>query len=207
VDEEGKFGEAVATVHGADAWAHYELSRGDPKRREAALRALAGFADTESFKRIAAQMNVDTDHELRRLACQLLGEAPDPRAARALEKGLQHKEEAIRVLAFEGLRRHAGPKDLRPLGLALKVDKADVGVRAVQALEGLAGADDQAMARLMGALQSAVPEVRQAALASLEKIHGPKSPEASLIALGASHADLRRLALVRLFERKLLDDP
>ena len=50
-------------------------------------------------------------------------------------------------------------------------------------------------------------EVRRAALASLEKVHGPKSPEASLTALGTAHADLRRLALIRLFERNLLHDP
>jgi ParB family chromosome partitioning protein len=207
LDEEGKFGEAGAVVHGANAWARHELAQSDPKRREAALRALAAFADTASFKRIAAQMKDDADHELRLLACRLLGEAAHPRAARELEKGLQHKEGAVRVLAFEGLRRHAGPHDLRALALALKVDKADVGVRAVQALEGLAGTDDQAMARLTGALQSQVPEVRRAALASLEKVHGPDSPDASLIALGAPHADLRRLALVRFFQRKLLHDP
>jgi ParB family chromosome partitioning protein len=207
LDEEAKFDEAGALVRGADAWAKHELSNSDPKRREAALRALAGFADTTSFKRIAAQMNNDADHELRLLACRLLGEAADPRAARALEKGLQHQEEAVRVLAFDGLRRHAGPHDLRALALALKVDKADVGVRAVQVLEGLAGTDEQARARLTGALQSQVPEVRRAALAGLEKVHGPDSPEANLTALGTPHADLRRQALVRLFERKLLHDP
>jgi ParB family chromosome partitioning protein len=206
LDEEGKFGEAGTRVHGAEAWAKHELADYDPKRREAALRALAGFADTASFQRLADQMKKDPDHELRLLACRLLGEAPNPRAARALEKGLQHKEEAVRVLAFEGLRRRAGPRDLRPLELALKADKADIGVRAVQALEGLAGADDQALARLPGALQSPVSEVRRAALASLEKVHGADSPEASLTALGTSHADVRRLALVRLFERKLLHD-
>src|SRR5207248_10016272 len=45
LDEEGKFDEAAARVHGASAWAKHELSQGDPKRREAALRALAGWAD------------------------------------------------------------------------------------------------------------------------------------------------------------------
>src|SRR5262249_35268141 len=144
LDEEAKFGEAGARVHGADAWARHELAQGDPRRREAALRALAGFADTTSFKRVAAQMKHDADHELRLLACRLLGEAAHPRAAGELEKGLQHQEEAVRVLAFEGLRRHAGPHDLRPLALALKVDRADVGVRAVEVLEGLAGKDEQA---------------------------------------------------------------
>jgi ParB family chromosome partitioning protein len=206
LDEEGRFGEATVCLHGADAWAKNEMAVPDPKRREAALRRIAGWADAASIKRIAVQMTADTDHALRLLACQLLGESKHPHAAKALEKGLQQKEEAVRVLAFDGLRRLAGPNDLQPLALALKADKADVGVRAVQALEGLAAKDDQAMARLTGALQSAVPEVRQAALASLEKVHAVGSPEASLTALGSSHADLRRLALVRLFQRGLLHD-
>ena len=62
-------------------------------------------------------------------------------------------------------------------------------------------------ARLTGALESAVPEVRQASLASLEKVHGADSPEASLTALGVKHADLRKLALLRLYQRGLLHDP
>jgi ParB family chromosome partitioning protein len=206
LDEEGKFGDPAAVVHGVDAWAKHELSQGDHGRREAALRALAGFADTEAFHRIATQMSRDPDPDLRLLACKLLGEAESPRAARELEKGLAHKEEAVRLLAFDGLLRKAGPHDLRPMALALKTGKADIGVRAVQALEKLAG-DEQARSRLTGALQSDAPEVRRAALASLERAHEKGSPEASLAALATPHADLRRLALVRLLERNLLNDP
>jgi ParB family chromosome partitioning protein len=207
LDEEGKFGDATLRVHGASAWAKNELSQADPKQREAALRTIATWADGVAIKRIAAQMTGDPDHALRLLSCRLLGESQHPRAAKALEKGLEHRDEAVRLLAFEALRRHAGPNDLRSLELALKTDQADVGVRAVQALEGLAKADDQAMARLTGALQSNIPDVRRAALTSLESVHGAESPEASLTALGAQHADLRRLALVRLFQRRLLHDP
>jgi ParB family chromosome partitioning protein len=207
LDEEGKFGDPTLLAYGVEAWAKEELSGNDPKRREAVLRTLAGFSDAASLKRIVAQMNNDPDHGLRLLACKLLGESKHPRAARALEKGLEHREEAVRLLAFDGLRRLAGPADLRPLVLALKVEKVDVGVKAVEALEGLAGTDDQAMARLTGALQSGVTEIRQAALSSLERVHPGDSPEASLTALTVSHADLRRLALLRLLQRGLLHDP
>ncbi len=207
LDEEGKFGDAGSRVHGVEAWAKQELSQPEPGRREAALRTLAGFGDEASIKRIAAQMASERDHALRLLACQLLCDSKHPRAAKALEKGLEHADEKVRLAAFEGLRRHAGPKDQRPLTLALKAGKADVGQRAVQALEMLAPKEDQAMARLVGALEEKVPEVRRAALASLENVHGPDSPQASLTALGTPHADLRRLALVRLFQRQLLHDP
>ena len=207
LDDEGKFGEATVRIHGADAWAKNELAQSDPKLREAALRALAGFADAAALKRIAAQMTSDPDHKLRLLACQLLGESAHAHAAKVLEKGLEHRDEAVRLLAFDNLRRHTGPSALRPLTLALKTGKADIGVRAVQALETLAGKDDQALAQLTSALQSATLEVRRAALASLEKVHGADSPEPSLTALTAPHADLRRLALLRLFQRGLLNDP
>jgi ParB family chromosome partitioning protein len=207
LDEEGKFGEAAARVHGADAWAKYEFQQHDPRRREAALRKLAEFADAVSIKRIATQMNNDPDHGLRLQACQLLGASAHKHAAQALEKALGHRDEAARIAAFEGLCRHAGPNDLRPLTLALKADKADVGQRAVQALEKRAAKDDQAMAHLVEALDARTAAVRRAALTSLEKVHDPQSPEASLTALGSTHADLRRLALVRLFQRKLLQDP
>src|SRR5215831_9021020 len=61
LDDEGKFGDATFTIHGADAWGKNELSSDDPKRREQALRTLAGFADAASVKRIAAQMKDDGD--------------------------------------------------------------------------------------------------------------------------------------------------
>ena len=82
LDEEGKFGEATARVHGVDAWAKNELSQADPKQREAALRTLAGFDDAAALERIASQMTSDSDHVLRLLACRLLGESAHPRAAR-----------------------------------------------------------------------------------------------------------------------------
>ena len=51
------------------------------------------------------------------------------------------------MAALKGLRKHLGEEDLRPLDLALKVEKADVGRLAVQALEKLAAKDDQALSR------------------------------------------------------------
>jgi ParB family chromosome partitioning protein len=207
LDDEGKFGEVGDRLHGAADWAKNAMASSDPKQREASLRKLAGFADTASVEVIAGQMKSDADHALRLLACRLLGESKHPRAGKLLEKGLKHRDEAVRLESFDGLRRHTGPDDLRPIVLALKADKADVGRRAVEALEGLAKKDDQAMARLVEALDANAPEVRKAALAALEKVHAPQSPEASLTALGSAHADVRRLALVRLLQRELLHDP
>ena len=113
----------------------------------------------------------------------------------------------VRVASFRGLQRHQGQTALRPIDLALKAEKADIGKLAIEALEPLAKADDQALARLTNALDARTPEVRMSALVALESSYDPSSPEANLIALGSKHADVRRGALIRLFQRRLLDDP
>jgi ParB family chromosome partitioning protein len=206
LDAEGKFEEYALNFGDAVAWATNTLKTGTPGEREKKLRELKDWGDTVSVELIAERMHADDDHRLRLLSSQLLGEITHPRAAKLLEKGLDHNDEAVRVAAFEGLRKKAGPNDLRPLVLALKAEKANVGLLAVEALQGLAKKDDQALAQLVEAINAQTPEVRKAALEALEKVHPAKSPEASLTGLTSQHADLRRLALVRLFQRKLLHD-
>jgi ParB family chromosome partitioning protein len=207
LDAAGKFGDATLRVHGFNAWARGELAQSDSARREAALRSLAENRDTGSIELISEQIQNDADHALRLLATQLLSDSGHPRAAKLLEARLTHADEAVRVAALTGLRKTLGEQDLRPLDLALKAEKADVGRLAVQGLEALAGHDDQALSRLVAALSANTLEVRQEALASLERVLEPQSPEANLIALNSKHADLRKLTLIRLFQRQLLAQP
>ena len=207
VDAAGKIGDLSNRVHDAYARAKHELSQDDPTRREEALKALAGYADTRALDLIAEQVEVDADHALRRLAADLLGNSGHPRAATLLEKLLGNRDEAVRVSAFHGLRKHLGESDLKPIDLALKADKPDIGRLAVEALETLAAKDDQALARLSDALNSRVPEVRLAAVVSLESVFDPRSPESNLGALTSKHADVRKSALLRLYRRGLLDEP
>jgi ParB family chromosome partitioning protein len=206
-DEAGKFGDMTAKVFDALAAARRELKNPEIARREAALKYLVQFQDRPSIEMISEQVGKDSDHAVRLLAAQLLGGIRHPRAARLLEPGLAHNDEAVRVAAFQGLRRQLGEQEFRPLDLALRSDHAEIGKLAIQALEALAGRDDQARSRLVGALQSKQPEVRQAALTALEKVHDAQSPEASLLALTSSFPDLRKLALDRLQARGLLADP
>jgi ParB family chromosome partitioning protein len=205
LDEEGKFGEPTLRIYGVDDWAKYELGQTDPQRRESALRTLADIGDATATRRIAAQMKSDGDPALQLLACRLLGAVPHPTAIRELEDGLKHKHDAVRLAAFEGLVSRAGAGELRPLLLALQAEKADIGRRAIGVLEERAAKDSEALARLTEALDRKTLEVRQAALASLERVHGD-SPEPNLVALRSGYADLRRLALLRLYQRKLVHD-
>ncbi len=205
IDAAGKIGDPTAKVYDAFAWVKNEFEQTESRRREAAIRALAGFNDNAGIELLSEQIGKDGDHGLRLLATQLLGDAANPRAAKALEKRLNHADEAVRIAALTGLRKHLGDSDLRPLDLALKTDKPDVGKLAVAALEQLAAKDDQALTRLVETLDAKTLEVRRAALASLERVHGGAA-EANLIALNSKHADLRKFTLIRLFQRKLLQD-
>jgi ParB family chromosome partitioning protein len=207
LDEEGKFGEWTHTLHGALAWAKHEFAEPDATRREQALKALAESNDTASIELLSEQVGKDVDHTLRLLGAQLLGQVTNPRAARLLEDWLKHPDEAVCVAALHGLRRHLGQDHLRPLELALKVEKVRVGEAAVEGLQGLAAQDDQALARLTEALDHKVPQVRLAALAAMEKVYGADSPEANLLALNSRHADVRRVTLVRLFQRQMARRP
>jgi ParB family chromosome partitioning protein len=207
VDAAGKFGEAAHKVYDAYAWARHEFAQDESRGREAALRALAGFNDTAAIELLAAQVGADSDHGLRLLAAQLLGSSGHARAVKFLEEFLGHRDEAVRVAALEGLRRQRGPDNLEPLNLALQAAKVDIGCIAVEALQALAQCDDQALALLVQTLNAKTPEVRQAALAALEKVYDAGSAESNLVALYSNHADIRRLALIRLFQRRLLHAP
>jgi ParB family chromosome partitioning protein len=205
IDQDGRFTEETHRFHDAYAWAAYEFTREEAPRREEAIRALAQFGDSRATDLLSEQVGKDADHSLRLLAVQLLGDSKHPKAAKLLEPWLNHKDEAVRIAALQGLRKQLGENDLKPLDLALKVEKPDVGRVAVQALEQLAKSDDQALARLQETLKAKTPEIRQAGLASLENVYPPDSAEANLFALTSTFPDTRRLTLIRLFQRRLLD--
>jgi len=208
VDASGKIGDSSHRIYDAYDLAAEELKQDDASRRESALKVLAGHADARSVEKIAAQAEADPDHALRLMAAELLAASDHPRALTLLGACLtSHRDEAGRVAAFRGLRRRLGESDLGPIDLALRSGKADIGRLAVEALRPLASKDDQALGRLTDALDHKISEVRQATLVALESAYDPTSPGSNLVALGSKHADVRRMALVRLYRRKLLDDP
>ncbi len=207
LDENGKAEQRVRVIHGAQGWASHNLRKKDPKIREHALRTLARWNDGAAIGQLAGQVEADEDHTLRVLATQLLGETKNPRAVPSLETLLRHHEEAVRMTAFAGLRALVGEQNLRPLELALKVGKRDIGTAAVEALEQLAASDELAMDRLIAALSDNPAEVRKAALMALEGLHAKDSPEAEITALRAGKPDIRKLAIIRCYQRDLIDHP
>jgi len=195
-----------AKVTGAADWIRNELAQKyDAKRREKAMKLLAEWKDSASIDILGEQIDRDPDAQLRQFAAKLLAESDSPRVGKILEKAIGHSDGKVRVIAFNGLFRPLKP-DLGPIDLALKTGQADVGVLAIKALEPLAKTDDQALTRLVDALNAPTWDVRKAALASLETVYDAKSPTASLTALTSKFGDVRAAGLIRAFERKLLDD-
>ncbi len=204
IDEEGKLGDVSLRIFDAYAAAKEEL-KNDVTRRQTALKQLADYQDAVSIELVSTQMFSDQDHGIRKYACELIGASPHPRAPKLLEAALKHPDEAARKAGLAGLRKQLGEETLRPLDLALRTEQPDIAIIAVKALEELSKKNDQALARLRVALNAQAFEVRQAVLASLEAIY-PDSPEADLMALGSSFEDLRRLALLRIYARKFLNN-
>ena len=209
LEADGKFPDdpVTAKVTGAADWIQNELAqKHDPKRREKALKTLAEWKDTTAIEILGEQINKDPDQQLRLTAAQLLASSDNPRVAKILEKAVGHGDGKVRIVAFNGLFKPLKP-DLGPIDLALKTGQPDVGVMAVRALEPLAKKDDQALTRLVDALDAQTWDVRKAALASLETIYDAKAPTASLTALGSKYGDIRAASLIRVFRAETARRP
>lgn len=208
LEADGKFAEdpVHAKVAGAADWVRNELAQQyDPKRREKAYRTLAQWKDASSIDLLGEQLFREQDQPLRLAIAKLLTESDSPRVAKILEKAIGHNDGKVRTLAFAGLYRPLKP-DLNLIDLALKTGQPDVCSQAIKALEPLAKTDDQALTRLVDALDAAVFGIRKAALDSLETVYDAKDATALLTALGSKYGDTRADALVRAYNRKLLDD-
>lgn len=207
LDAEGKVTNRVRVFHDAYALAERSFEEHDAPAREASLRTLAGYGDARALAILDRRAAEDPDPALRALAATLLGASGSPRAQKPLERLLGAADTLVRRAALAGLRALEGDKALRPLDLALDAKKRDIGVAAVEALTALAPSDDEAMTRLVKALDGEPSEVRAAALAGIESLFPAPDTEGALIALRSARPDIRRLALVRGYARRLLDAP
>ncbi|MGI9471753.1 MAG: HEAT repeat domain-containing protein [Rubripirellula sp.] len=206
LDAGGRFGGMTCRIYDAYDRASQLLREGDIGQRGDALNELADYDDVRSIEMIAKQVAEDADHGLRLRGAKLLAKSRHPRAAALLEPLLKHGDEAVRLVALDGLRSLAGKESLRPLKLALDAKHTDVGTAAVKALESLAKKDDQARQLLIRALDFDPEEVRRSALLGLERVLGKDSAEPTLIGAKSRKADTRRLTLIRAFQRDQLAD-
>ena len=206
IDEAGKFASTLCRVYDATARARHQLGNSDPKIRGEAIHDLADYDDQESVEMLAAQVKKDSDRPLRAKAAELLTKSQHPRSTQLLDGLVKHDDPKVRITAFEGIVDRFESDPIRSIKRGLEVKFANVGCAAVKLLEKLAKDDDVARNLLVKAMGSDPIEVRQSALLALEKIEPQNSPSASLLGMTNPNADLRKLALIRLVQRKLLDD-
>ncbi len=204
LDAGGKFGAATHVFHDAYARAAHLLGSRDVADRGQALHALADLDDAHSIEMIAKHLKSEADSPLRQLAVGMLAKSLHPRAAALLESLLKHDDPQVRIQAFEGLRSLAGKTELGPIELALAANQTNIGILAVSALESLAKKDDRARQILIRTLDAKRLEVSRAAMRSLETVFPKNSAEPTLIAAAASTPEVRRLALIRCYQRNLL---
>ena len=187
-----------------DLW----LSRDNPAEREKAIKLLAGYDDRKALDLLAKHFNVENDRVLCEQMVTALSFASHPYSTELLEHLLAYKKQpSVRKLAFEALLKRAATGDLSPYEKAIAVEFADTAEQALESLAKRAKKEPRAIAPMVGALQfHSHQRVRLLALSLLEKVYDKTSPKASLQALQSRYADLQRAALIRLFQRKMLDD-
>ena len=162
--------------------------------------------DTAVVELIAEQMASDADHGLRLLAASCSATSNHPRGGQLLEKGLTHNDEAVRVA---GLQRPAAARSARRPAAARpgpegRARPTSAGWRC-RRWRTLAGRDDQALARLTRRSTPRRSRCGRRPWRAWKRSYRADVARGDLIALGSQHADLRRLALVRLFQRQAAD--
>ncbi len=207
LDAEGKLGAVTHRIYGFLPRARQELSQGTASRREAAVDELAEADDRASLEILAKQAAQDTDPTIRQRAAEAVAASDHRRAPELLSDLLKRPDAPVRRAAFEGLRRQLGPEDFRPIDQALATGHIDIGILAVEGLAERAAQDDRAAQRIEDALSAPAFEVGRAALNTLEGLGPGDSPEADLKGLASERPAVRRLALRRLHQRRLLDHP
>src|SRR5207237_333679 len=119
---------------------------------------------------------------------------------------LNREETTRREAALRELASYNDTPAIEMIGEQIPTD-ADHGLRVLGTeLLGNSG-HPKAVKILEKCLTHADEAVRVAALASLERIYPADSPEANIVALASTFPDLRRLTLIRLFQRKMLGHP
>jgi ParB family transcriptional regulator, chromosome partitioning protein len=206
LDAGGKFGAATHRITDAYDRATKLLAQDDTTQRSEGISALASYGDDRAAEMLAAHATSEKDHGLRLQATESLIASSRPIATKLLQPLLKHDDAAIRLAVFAGLCQRVWTDPIEPMRLALKANLANVGVAAVNRLAELATKDENANRLLIESISHGVAEVRVASQMLLEKVLGASSPEANLIALTAKQADARSLALVRMFQRKMLAD-
>ncbi|HPY39816.1 MAG TPA: HEAT repeat domain-containing protein, partial [Thiolinea sp.] len=206
LDENEKPTEVKVTINDGYAWAKEFSGRTDPQEREKALNQLAEYDDKRAFDLLDGRLKSEQDRSLREQLVKLVAKAKHPRALALLEAATKDtRHDTVRQLAFKAWESKVAADELRPYEVALATNQLDIGKEALKVLAALAKDQPSAEQLLVQALNHKQAALRLTALSLLEGLYG-NSPKASLQALSVAQPDLQRAALIRLYQRNLLQD-
>ena len=215
IDDVGKLGQPTARYNDGMKRVRALFESNSTADRGAALHELAGYDDLASIELIAKQIEADADVKLRLTAAELLCKSSHPQHHDLLQSCLKNGSDTIRQTVFDYLA-NSQSDDLELLRLcesAIKTGYVEIGCNAVKIAERLAcdpnktGAfRNRASDLIVQAFSSPTSEIRRTGILAFESTFDKKSSRPNLIALKSGQPDARRIALIRLMQRKLLGD-
>ena len=224
-----KLTEVLVQIKDGYAKAKQQLQHRNPSEREKGIVQLANYDDKTSLMLLTKHFEQEKDNAICEKIVTLIGASKHPASNVILESFLADKRhDTVRKLAFNSLlkRTKTGAKPLsktlgdllkqtesgrqvdhlRPFQKALETTHVDIGSLALQGLKKLAKKEPRANQMLLNALQHQQATIRLLALDLLEGVYKKTSPKASLEALKTHYPDLQGAALIRLYQRKLLNN-
>ncbi|MCP4159147.1 MAG: hypothetical protein GY760_03660 [Deltaproteobacteria bacterium] len=205
IDEAGRLNDHHLTFYDAYKEGERDLKQDKPADRLKALKKISAYDDNTALKIINKHIKSEGDPDVKLKSVNYLAGSKHKKAPDYLYEFLKDNDENLRMATFKGLLKLTGEDNIVTIEKALSAGRADIGVTAVKMLEKLAAKSDQLIVKLFNALQNKIHGVRVQALYSLENIYGKESVDASLKGLQSKFDDIRKLSLIRLYQRKLLD--
>lgn len=204
--EDEKFTEVTDELKDGYAWAKHYLQKNKPAEREDGIAFLAGYDDKKALAILAMHFNSEKDKAVCEKLVAVFIKSSHAESTPILESFLKdNRYDGLRQQVFKGLLKRADKNDLRPYEKALESGHEDISRDALTELAKVAKTKPLAAKTITQALSHDKSEVRHLALSLLEKIYEKTSPRASLLALKTDDPRLQRAALIRLYQRKLLD--
>ena len=141
-----------------------ELDKPEPTRTE--IEAMADRRTAEDLESLGQVVEGHSNAEMRHLALALLGDIPDDRAVRSIERGLGDADPLFRSVVVETLSRVDAPDAVRSLGYVVFAER-DSAVR-LQAVFSLTERHEEPAWAFLGAAAGDIdPSIRRAARRAL----------------------------------------
>lgn len=202
-----KLNEVFISIKDGYVWGKQLLLSKQATEREEGVQFFTDYDDKKALTILATHYKSEKDKGVCEKTISLLIKSTHTESTLLLESLLyDNRHIGLREKIFSGLLKRATKGDLRPFEKALDTGFFDVGSQALEGLAKRAKKEPRAEQALVKALNHRQAELRLLALSLLEKVYARSSPRASLLALKIHYSDLQRAALIRLYQRKLLED-